>query len=185
MSGNCGGGENPHYDGGLLGPGWNNDDGDEEEEFDLEIGDIDLPEGFFQSPSQNNDSINFDCEFFLSGAQTACNPQAWKSFGSFLSRIRYDPSRIDGLEMLIDIGGIATDIGSVIGGPYALKFAGAGIAIDVFGLSYQVSKATEGKSSIYDLGVSGSIEVLKESDLITQSRAARILPLGGIVGNEC
>jgi hypothetical protein len=31
MAGNCGGGENPHYDGGLLGPGWNNDDGDEED----------------------------------------------------------------------------------------------------------------------------------------------------------
>lgn len=96
--------------------------------------------------------------------------------------VGFDLSRIDSIEMVIDMVGLGTDGGTLLF-PSAIKeLQTIGFIVDVAGAEYQVAKATGGELHLGDLTLDLFFQ-MAEKHPITVARMGRAVPVVGIVGN--
>jgi RHS repeat-associated protein len=131
MPGNCGGGSNPNYKGGLQGSpsGW----ADNADNTDIEV--EDCPQALIRClPTPTPTPIPHD--------QTQSTPYVYRKDFSFDFEFNIDWTQVDGIDFMIDIAGITGDIAiwTGVGVPY---YGGTEIA-EVGGLIKSIGDLTMG-----------------------------------------
>lgn len=122
-----------------------------------------------------------------------CNSQVWGSYIDYLGeglaglsrvRIGFDPSKVDGFQLLLDIAGIGFDLATAATAatPLSPVLAKAGQWLDVAGAGYQLSNAMGGSSGLGDLTIDTVMNGLESyGPQIIKSEVPKTIPLIGSV----